>query len=840
MAGAASHLSREDSSCIRRFRLKLFLSVLCLFASLVLARADTESAARSLIARILPQQAESFVVETIPAAAGQDVFEIESRGGKIVLRGNNGVSIASALKRYVADYCQADPGWQCGSQMNLPATLPAVPAKIRVASPYQFRFDYNYCTHGYTFAWWDWPRWERELDDLAMHGVNLALIIEGQEQVWIDALKEFGYSEAEVRAWLVMPSHQPWQFMSNMENYGGPVPASLVQRRLDLGQKIITRMRELGLEPVQQGYYGIVPSDFRQRFPTAKVHAQGMWGSQKRPDMLDPSDPQFAKFAAAFYASQKKYFGDAKYLAADPFHEGGKTDGIDLAACARQMYAPMAGAYPGVTWVFQSWQANPRQQMLDALDKSKCLVLDLYCDAHENWRSRSQFGGTPWIWGTIHNFGGNDYLSARLAKVAEGPAKALAEAGPGRGFMRGIGGLMEGSDTHPEVWEMLFGQTWRTNAPDFTAWMNDYARRRYGADDASARRAIHTLFASAWNSGGDQNSVICGRPSLNPAQVARQSTGTKPLYDETQVVAAWQQLLAAASAGGASDAYRYDVADLGRQVMADLGTHYHQAIIRAFQAKDAAQLRALSGKLLGLIRDMDDLAGTRKEFLLGAWLAEARAWGATPAEKDLCEWNARALLTDWTVPQCWADYANRQWHGLLGEFYFARWKMWLDALNDAVGKGTDFNQQPVRQKIQDWEYAWTHETKTFRSQPQGDTVALATALLAKYAADATNPELVKGPQLKDAKAEDFLGRWRYRAEGATWEREFLADGSAKLYRNGQSEGWNGFTWKFESGALVLKKADGQIFERQILQDRDTLLFTMDGWGPAKRVVSDKK
>jgi len=824
---------------------KVVLSVAWLGISLAWAQADTVSAARDLITRVVPAQAGAFVVETIPAENGQDVFEIDSRDGKIVLRGNNGVSLASALKRYLADYCHADPGWQCGSQMNLPATLPLVSAKLHVVSPYQYRFDYNYCTHGYTFAWWDWPRWERELDDLAMHGVNLALIIEGQEQVWIDALHSFGYTDAEVRKWLVMPSHQPWQFMSNMEDYGGPVPESIVSRRLELGKKIITRMRELGMEPVQQGYYGIVPSDFHKRFPEAKVHAQGMWGTMKRPDMLDPADPQFAKFAAVFYDSQKKYFGNAKFLAADPFHEGGKTDGIDLAACAREMYAPMSNAYASVTWVFQSWQANPRQQMLNALDKSKCLVLDLYCEDHENWRSRNQFGDTPWIWGTIHNFGGNDFIASKLAWMAEGPSKALAEAGPGRGYMRGIGGLMEGSDTHPAVWEMIFGQTWRTNAPDFNEWLNDYERCRYGAQDVSARQALQTLFDSAWNvdhkSGPKMvhhNSVICGRPSLNPAQRASPSTGTTPPYDETQVVAAWKQLLEGASACGASDGYRYDVADIGREVMADLGTHYHQAIIRAFQAKDAKKLRELSDKMLGLFRDMDELTGTRKEFLLGAWVADARNWGVTPDEKNLCEWNARALLTDWTVPECWTDYANRQWNGLLGDFYYTRWKMWLDALNEAVDQDGQFNQGPVRKKIQDWEYAWTRETKTYPSQPSGDTVAIAKRLLAKYAADATDADLIKGPMFKNATAQDFMGHWQYRAEGAMWERVFTPDGSAKLYRNGQSQDWNGFTWSFDKGAIVLKRADGSVFERQVLQDHNTMLFTMGGFEPARRMAAN--
>ena len=90
--------------------------------------------------------------------------------------------------------------------------------------------------------------------------------------------------------------------------------------------------------------------------------------------------------------------------------------------------------------------------------------------------------------------------------------------------------------------------------------------------------------------------------------------------------------------------------------------------------------------------------------------------------------------------------------------------------------------------------------------------------------------------LQHVTAADFTGRWRYPAEGATWEREFLPDGSARLYRNGQAQDWNGFTWTLAQDAIVLKRADGSIFERHFLQDHNTLLFTMDGWSPAKRVV----
>jgi alpha-N-acetylglucosaminidase len=726
-------------------------TLLCLLAAslpgLSLRAAEPSSpaavtAARGLVERVLPKQANHFLVETIPPDNGHDVFEVESRAGNIILRGNNGVAIASALSWYLASRCHCDISWSCGDQLDVPRPLPSVPEKVRVVSPHQYRYAYNFCTHGYTMAWWDWPQWERELDYLALNGVNLALIIEGQESVWVDTLKSAGYTAAEVRGWLVMPSHQPWMYMDNMESYGGPVPQELVERRLKLGRRILDRMRELGIEPVLPGYYGMVPPDFKQRFPGAKVHAQGDWGKLKRPDILDPRDPMFAKIAAAFYAAQDHLFGGAQFYAADPFHEGGSTSNIDIPAAGRAIFKAMNGA----TWVLQSWQANPRQEMIDALDKNKLLVLDLFCEDHENWRSRNNFDGAPWLWCTIHNFGGNVDMGGRLAWMGQGPVQAMND--PKKGRMDGIGALMEGSQVNPVLWELFFGNAWRSTAPDLEQWLKDYARRRYGAPIPAAEQAWKILADTIYNAPvahGEYpvNSVVCARPSLNPDQRAREWASTQPYYDTTKLVQAWKLLLAAAPEGKASAGYRFDLCDVGRQVLADLGTRYDRQIIAAYKARDAGTVRQLGDKMLGLIRDMDQLVGTQPEFLLGTWLADARSWGATRAEKELCERNARELLTVWTGLDNITDYANRQWNGLLGGFYQHRWAMWLQALNDSLASGVPVDEPAVRGRIRDWELQWTRQTDRFSTEPHGDVVTISRELFDKYSPDASQSQPVE-------------------------------------------------------------------------------------------------
>ena len=697
-----------------------------------------------LIARTLPGQQDRFVVEALPAdAGGADAYRIAGRDGKVVLSGTTPMATASALLHYLEHDGRGELSWN-GGDYSLPTTLPPATAADG-RSPFRYRFAYNYCTHGYTMANWHWPQWEREVDWLALHGVNQALVIEGQEQVWIDALRPFGYSDLDVRRWLVLPAHQPWQFMSNMESYGGPMSPQLVNDRTALAKQIVGRMRELGIEPVLQGYYGIVPADFKVRFPHANVHAQGMWCGLKRPDMLDPTDPLFPKVAAAFYASQAKLYGPAHFFAADPFHEGGSTKGIDVPAVGRGIYAAMQAASPGSTWVLQSWQANPRPAMLDAVDKDHLLVIDLYCEHEEHWRSRRNFNGTPWLWGTIDNFGGNTGLYGRLACTAREPSAAAAD--PAAGRMSGIAAVPEGSQTNPALWDCFFATAWHDGPIDAATWVGDYAARRYGVDNPDARAAWAGLLATVYgdvrkgkrhgiDDNGPVNSAVCALPSLNPNQRARAFTGTDETYALPALADAWGHLLAAAPACGGSDGYRYDLADVTRQVLADLGTRYHRQIVKAYAAGDAAEVKQLGDRMLGLIHDLDRLLGTRREFLLGPWLADARGWGTTPAEADRLERDARELLTTWTVPPNIQDYANRQWAGLLDGFYRRRWQMWLTALNNAAAAHRPIDVNAVQSKIGQFEVAWTRQHDAYPTKPTGDTVAIARELHVRYDADA--------------------------------------------------------------------------------------------------------
>jgi alpha-N-acetylglucosaminidase len=809
---------------------------LLVFAPSPLAAGDrAEQAASDLIARVLPGHADQFIVESIGADRGCDVFEIESREGKIVLRGNNGVSIASALNYYLKNIAQCDVSYGCGNQLNLPASLVPPEKKIRVSSPNKYRYAYNYCTHGYTMAWWDWPQWEREIDFIAMSGVNLALVIEGQEQVWIDALKPLGYSDDEVRAWLVMPSHQPWMYMSNIESYGGPVPRSLVERRLKLGQRIVARMRQLGIEPMLPGYYGMVPPTMRTKFPQAKIIGTGLWCNAKRPDMLYPSDPLYAKIADAYHEAQARHFGPVRFLSADPFHEGSVPGGVDLAECGRNIYSSMRHAHPDVTWVLQAWGNNPLPAMLTGLDKTKLLILDLDCEDHELWRARNAFDGVPYLWCVVLNFGGNNGLDNDLAGFANRYAAAWRD--PGRGALSGIGYMCEGTHTMPAVWELFLENAWRKEPVKIDDWLSSYVRRRYGANSAPAQQAWNTLLHLNYGRRSPEqqpfNSVMQGRPSFALNLKAREWASTGPTYAPDDLLSAWESLIAAAPECGPSEGYRYDLTDLTWQVLSDAGSACHREIVSAYKAKDHARVARLSKIMLGLFDDLNTMLATRREFLLGAWLRDARSWGATPQEADLCERNARALVTIWSEPSSGVlrDYSNRAWSGLEKDFYKHRWKIWLAAL----GGDAPVNEAAVRETIRRWEFDWVKQTSgDFASEPVGDTVAIARALHAKYLP--IFRELYGNFDFQPTR-EMVVGLWEYPAEGTDWLREFRADGSIQSYdRNGVKRNWfDGFAWAIKGKEIVAeRRSDGKRMTFR-MYDSDHLSFTSENYKATRRV-----
>ena len=165
------------------------------------------------------------------------------------------------------------------------------------------------------------------------------------------------------------------------------------------------------------------------------------------------------------------------------------------------------------------------------------------------------------------------------------------------------------------------------------------------------------------------------------------------------------------------------------------------AVEAAYQRKDRAALVAAEARVIGLLQDMDDLVGTREEFLLGRWLDDAKRWGTTDAERRLYEWNARNIITLWGT-KCTEGqnddlnlYAYKEWQGMFSRYYLPRWEEFFRRLNHSLDAETPFDRAPFAADMCEWEQAWSRGRDAFRTTPKGDALETARRMFEKYRAD---------------------------------------------------------------------------------------------------------
>ena len=213
-----------------------------------------EQAARGVLQRVIPEVADAFVLEAIPPADGRDVFEVESADGKIIVRGSSGVAIASGANWYLKYVCHCHLSFN-GDQLDIPRPLPVVTEKIRRVSPYQYRYCFNFCAFSYTLAWWDWEQWQRMIDWMALHGINMPLSVTGQEAVWQNVYRKLGLTDEQLADFFVGPGFLPFGWMGCLDGWGGPLPQSWIDSHAQLQQKIVARERRTGHDTRAAGFH---------------------------------------------------------------------------------------------------------------------------------------------------------------------------------------------------------------------------------------------------------------------------------------------------------------------------------------------------------------------------------------------------------------------------------------------------------------------------------------------------------------------------------------------------------------------------------------------------------
>lgn len=667
------------------------LFVLCWIVVLSVSAIDF-TGVRQLVARRFPMLTNKVAFAPL-LHSDKEAFVLTMQKGRLLIRANSTSAAAMALNHYLNTYCHVSLSHNAD---NLPPTFQLVPIKgeVRMETPFKYRYALNYCTYNYTYSFYNWSDFERELDWMALNGINLMLAPMGMEKVWMETLTQLGFSKTEAQRFIPGPGYTAWWLMGNLEGWGGPMSEALIEARYQLQRKMLQRMQVLGIQPVVQGFPGLVPSFFKERFPTAQLVLQGRWGHFNRPPMLLPSDKDlFQQVAKAYYESLIRCYGrDFKFLGGDLFHEGGNTKGVDVAATAAAVQQTMLRYFPSAKWVLQGWNNNPSPTLLSKLDKQHVLLINLSGEIAASWESSNEFGGTPWLWGSVNHFGGKTDMGGQLPVLVAEPHRAFSQTKDG--VMQGIGILPEGINSNPVVYDLALKTAWYTTTPDLDRLLRDYIAYRYGHVDESLVQAWHILSHSVYGEfkikgEGTFESIFCARPGLHVTSVS--TWGPKQMqYNPKDLEKALGLFRRVADQYKGSATYQYDLVDLARQVMANHARDVYAAAMQAYRNKDAVLLHEKGEAFMRLLQLQDRLLQTDTHFLLGNWLAQAANYGVTAADKQQALHNAKMLITYWGPDSAATrvhDYANKEWAGLLKSYYEPRWQKFFHALYQSVNTG---------------------------------------------------------------------------------------------------------------------------------------------------------
>ena len=683
-----------------------------------------------LLERIDPGASKKFIIQVKKGSS--DFFELDQKGDKVVIRGNNYVNIATGLNWYLKYYAGIHLSWN-GMTAELPESLPKVSTPVRKETNLSLRYDFNYCTYSYTMAFWDWERWEKEIDWMALHGINLPLAVVGQECVWKNMLEKLGYTKEEINKFIAGPAFLAWWAMNNLEGWGGPNPDSWYTQQEALQKKILKRMREYGIEPVFPGYSGMVPHDANKKLGL-NVTEPALWNGFTRPAFLLPTDSRFNEIASLYYKELEKLFGKANYYSMDPFHELEDAGSVDFDAAGKAVLKAMKDVNPKATWVIQGWTENPRPEMIKNLNNGDILILDLFSECRPMWgipsiwKREKGYEQHDWLFCMIENFGGNVGLHGRMDQLLNN--FYLTKNNPLAAHLKGIGLTMEGSENNPVMFELMCELPWRPEKFTKEEWLKDYLFARYGVRDEKITQAWSILADGIYNcpfgnnQQGPHESIFCGRPGLNNFQASSWSK-MQNYYDPTSTEAAARLMLEVADKYKGNNNFEYDLVDIVRQSLSDRGRIVYNQTIADFKSFDKKSFAAHSQEFLNILLAQDRLLGTRSEFRVGRWIEQARNLGTTPEEKDLYEWNARVQITTWGNRVCandggLRDYAHKEWNGLLKDFYYKRWAAYWQTLQDVLD-----GKPMVELDYYAMEEPWTLAHNPYTSQPEGDCVSVA-------------------------------------------------------------------------------------------------------------------
>ncbi|KAJ6310079.1 hypothetical protein OIU76_014924 [Salix suchowensis] len=697
-------------------RTLIFITTLLILtqSSVALSRPEAiESLLKPLCSRLYPRM---FAGGTAAFLINNYYKKSSGNGPEISIKGTTAVEIASGLHWYLKYQCGAHVSWDKTGGVQIasiprPGSLPLVKDKgVMIQRPVPWNYYQNVVTSSYSYVWWNWERWEKELDWMALQGINLPLAFTGQEAIWHKVFMNFNITTEDLNDFFGGPAFLAWARMGNLHSWGGPLPHNWLDQQLCLQKQILSRMLELGMTPVLPSFSGNVPAALKKIFPSANITRLGDWNTvDKNPRwcctyLLNPSDPLFVEIGEAFIRQQVKEYGDVTDIYnCDTFNENSPptSDPAYISSLGAAVYKAMSRGDKDAVWLMQGWlfysdsafwkppqmqvHVMRQKQLLFSLlkmwvsflglpsvnfrfsirqppelvksNKLKHVAIRHYHNAEIKHES-DLFAEAKPIWKNSSQFYGTPYVWCLLHNFGGniemyGILDAIS-SGPvdartsDNSTMVGVGMCMEGIEQNPVVYELMSEMAFRSGKPQVLEWLKTYAHRRYGKAVRQVVAAWDILYHTVYNcTDGIADHNTDFIVKFPDWDPSLNFGSDKSQQDNMRWSRALWLFLDAGNDLRGSLTYRYDLVDLTRQVLSKLANQVYRDAMIAFRRKDARALNLHGQKFLQIIKDIDVLLASDDNFLLGTWLESAKKLAADPSDMKLYEWNARTQVTMW-------------------------------------------------------------------------------------------------------------------------------------------------------------------------------------------------
>lgn len=711
------------------------------------------NAANALAERVLGPVSGDIEFAPLEVKDSIECFVVENHNDGIRISGTTTSALCVGLNQYLRQVMNLPVSWREGVRKQ-PNELRPVVKKIEATTWTRYRYFFNFCTFGYYLPFACWNEWEPLIDWLALNGINLPLCIVGHEAIWSRIAVQFDLNASDLDAFISGAPYLPWWWMGGLDGWGGPLSEQWMLARIELGQKILMRMRALGMQPVLPGFSGHVPTALVEQHSGTQAQTVSWFDWQTQ--IVDPMDPLFSRVANAYYSEQTALFGEAMHYAADPFIEMVPPTGDVnyLKSVARAVCNGIQENHSSAKWVFQGWMflfqraywtSERVQAWLDAVGHNEIIVLDLWCEMLPVWEETQGFYGKPWIWCNVQNFGGNVHLTAAFNANQEG-LLACRERPSGKNLV-GLGFANEAMCHSQVAYDFLLSRAWSNSIDDVDLWLMEWCRTRYGSKTAEAENAWIQLRPILLDVYQYEQNYLLLRPGRRLPSIPENEVGN--------LLVAWENLLSVADTLRDKDAYCFDCVHIGREALFRFGNLILEKLYSARDANDLEAFCRWADAVRQLIKDLEELLATRSEFLLGAWLRAARDIAPTKEDAERLEWGARRLITVWgdghsvfderQDPTCdpndplepphgnsLRDYARKAWAGMLTGYYLPRWEKYFLCVHAALEEQRTFDFIQFQRDLLQDERSWADSRERFAESPVGDSIEVASTLCERY------------------------------------------------------------------------------------------------------------